>query len=492
MSVLSAEEIYQYAVMAGFTPDQAVTMTAIALAESSGNTGAHNPNGEDSKGLWQINMDAHPEFDGWDLYDPLTNAKAAYSVSLNGDDISPWTTAHGIGDASYLQYRDEAEAAAAAVGDHPVGNWVGSVGYGHPAPAAGDGATGMASAYDGGSDPGVAMDAAPTSGGAGASDALSTFLNSAEAQIGDPYVWGVGADIDDANPDAFDCSELTRWAAGRAGYDLSDGTWLQYLQLKDAGMLIPVEDAINTPGAILFRFSEEPVPGGGRPDDAHVAISMGDGRTVEASDPSVGVIYGNAEKGFNYAAVLPGISDGTGGATVAPTFSGGGGAATAAQATTLPLITDPALMVDTDLDGVTDGLEQQLGLNAGNADTDADGLSDGYELLQTKTSALQADSDRDGLVDAAEVGGGTDALNADSNRDGMADGEVGAKVDSDADGLSDALEIIMGTDQHGADFDRDGFTDGAEYFASYDPMQAMSSPLAAGGLDSSDAVVDLN
>jgi hypothetical protein len=35
----------------------AVTLTAIALAESGGNTSqsVHNPYGEDSRGLWQIN-----------------------------------------------------------------------------------------------------------------------------------------------------------------------------------------------------------------------------------------------------------------------------------------------------------------------------------------------------------------------------------------------------------------------------------------------------
>ena len=37
--------------------DDAVTWTAIAMAESGGNTGAHNPRGEDSRGLWQINVD---------------------------------------------------------------------------------------------------------------------------------------------------------------------------------------------------------------------------------------------------------------------------------------------------------------------------------------------------------------------------------------------------------------------------------------------------
>ena len=45
MPVLSAREIYRVARLAGFSPDQAATMTAVALAESGGNTAAHNPNG---------------------------------------------------------------------------------------------------------------------------------------------------------------------------------------------------------------------------------------------------------------------------------------------------------------------------------------------------------------------------------------------------------------------------------------------------------------
>jgi cell wall-associated NlpC family hydrolase len=465
MAILSAEEIYRYAVMAGFTPDQAVTMTAIALAESSGNSGAHNPNGEDSKGLWQINMDSHPEFDGWDLYDPLTNAKAAYSVSMSGQDISPWTTAH-FDDAPYLQYRDEAQAAAAANGDTgAVGNWSPSEGYGHPAPAAGSGGSGTTSQVDTSAAVQTVDAGLPQHNGN-----LDTFLNAAEAQVGDPYVWGVGADINDANPDAFDCSELTRWAAGRAGYDLSDGTWLQYLQLKDAGMLIPVDEAINTPGALLFRFSEEPQPGAGRPDSAHVAISMGDGRTVEASDPSVGVIYGDADNNFNFAAVLPGISDGSGGG-FDPSAAGAAAAAPAG-----------VLAVDTDADGITDDMEAQLGLDPNNPDSDADGLTDGYEMLHTKTNALLADSDRDGLSDSVEINTGSDALNPDSNRDGMADGETGPIVDADRDGLSDALETILGTSPTSPDFDGDGFTDGAEYLAGFDPLKAESSPLAQLGV----------
>ena len=125
MSVLEAREIYRFARLAGFQPDEAATMTAIALAESGGETGAHNAVGEDSQGLWQINVAAHPGLQGVDLSDPLANAKAAFDVSGGGADISPWTVTHGGADARYLSYRTEAEVAAQLNGDAVGGSWAG-------------------------------------------------------------------------------------------------------------------------------------------------------------------------------------------------------------------------------------------------------------------------------------------------------------------------------------------------------------------------------
>lgn len=127
MTRYTARQIYTFAVEAGFTPDQAVTMTAIALAESGGRADAHNPRGEDSRGLWQINVQAHPQFAQQDLYDPRENARAAYQVSSRGTDVSPWTVTHRGPEARYLRFRKEAQAA----GDSPgLGVWTGTPGYG--------------------------------------------------------------------------------------------------------------------------------------------------------------------------------------------------------------------------------------------------------------------------------------------------------------------------------------------------------------------------
>lgn len=118
--MLSADEIYEVAQAAGFAPDQARTMTSIALAESGGDS-AHRGS-EDSRGLWQINVEAHPELaERYDLDDPLGNAQAAYELSRGGTDLSPWTVTHGSSRRPLLIAG--ALALVAAIG---MGLWVGS------------------------------------------------------------------------------------------------------------------------------------------------------------------------------------------------------------------------------------------------------------------------------------------------------------------------------------------------------------------------------
>jgi hypothetical protein len=87
---------------------------AVALAESGGNPTAHASTGEDSRGLWQINMRAHASWvGGANLYDPATNAWAAKHVcDMQGP--SAWSV---YGNGMYTQYLSRgAAAAAAAVG----------------------------------------------------------------------------------------------------------------------------------------------------------------------------------------------------------------------------------------------------------------------------------------------------------------------------------------------------------------------------------------
>ncbi len=137
------------------------------------------------------------------------------------------------------------------------------------------------------------------------SDKMQRFIDLALEQNGDRYVMSHEVSLDDPNPDTFDCSELIEWAAKQVGVEFTDGSWLQYLDLKQRGALMPVEEALRTPGALLFSFSEEPQPGAGRPSQAHVAISLGDGRTIEARGSEYGVGIFEAGDRFEYAGLVP-------------------------------------------------------------------------------------------------------------------------------------------------------------------------------------------
>ena len=103
------------------------------------------------------------------------------------------------------------------------------------------------------------------------------------SQAGKPYIWGASAAPSDPNPKAFDCSELTKWAAARVGVNIPDMASAQYIYLRDHGATMSVDQALHTPGALLFRFPHEPTRVGENPNAEHVAISVGDGvHTIEA------------------------------------------------------------------------------------------------------------------------------------------------------------------------------------------------------------------
>ena len=137
-----------------------------------------------------------------------------------------------------------------------------------------------------------------------------TFLNNALQEQGKPYVYAANASITDPNPKAFDCSELTKWASARAGITIPDGATAQYLFIRDHGGTMSVQQALHTPGALLFHFGHEPKDLGDIPADGHVAISMGDGvHTMEARGSKYGTnVFDNASgRSFNYAGMIPGM-----------------------------------------------------------------------------------------------------------------------------------------------------------------------------------------
>ena len=138
-NVIPDEVILSALLQAGFTKSEATTMLAVALAESGGNANAHNPRGEDSRGLFQINIGpgANTDLAGMDLYDPYENAKAA-KIVYDRQSISAWTVTHGNQNARYLSYRDRANQVAQRVGFGAVTpNWNGVTGYRQKANATG-------------------------------------------------------------------------------------------------------------------------------------------------------------------------------------------------------------------------------------------------------------------------------------------------------------------------------------------------------------------
>lgn len=141
-----------------------------------------------------------------------------------------------------------------------------------------------------------------------------------------------------------------------------------------------------------------------------------------------------------------------------------------------------AFEVDSDGDGVSDGVEIALGMNQDDPDSDGDGLNDYDELYVHMTNPLNPDTDDDGLTDGDEVHTyGTDPNNADTDGDLFYDGgEVirgtdPLNPDTDGDGLTDgAEEYIHLTDPLNPDTDGDGVSDGDEINNGTDPLDPES------------------
>ena len=106
-TALSAGQIKQYALNAGFTGSGADTITAIALAESGGNPNAFNPNDPSggSFGLTQING-VH-QGAAMTLGNPQEALNQAFTISNGGTNFGPWST---YTNGAYQQYIPAAQA----------------------------------------------------------------------------------------------------------------------------------------------------------------------------------------------------------------------------------------------------------------------------------------------------------------------------------------------------------------------------------------------
>lgn len=121
------------------------------------------------------------------------------------------------------------------------------------------------------------------------------FLNALESQLGKPYVLGAEVRLDDPDPKAFDCSEYVQWGLYQAGVrriktpssDLSikafDQAKWQYAHSRH----ISVKAGVATKGALLF-IGKTPAT------ITHVAVSTGDGKTIEARGRRYGVCRAKA------------------------------------------------------------------------------------------------------------------------------------------------------------------------------------------------------
>lgn len=106
--------VAEYAHRAGFVGIDLYTIVAICGAESGWNPRARlHTSREDSRGLAQINVYAHPWGRSINLYDPQTNLSAAWRVYREaGFRFTPWTT---YVNGHYRNYWNRAVAASQGV-----------------------------------------------------------------------------------------------------------------------------------------------------------------------------------------------------------------------------------------------------------------------------------------------------------------------------------------------------------------------------------------
>lgn len=142
------------------------------------------------------------------------------------------------------------------------------------------------------STPAPASSSSSSSSSSGATGARSAaaFTAIALQQAGDTYIYGAEAAASNPNPNAFDCSELIQWAAARVGVAFTDGSSAQIAACRP----ISVAQAIATRGALLWH-------------EGHIAISLGNGRTIEAANSRVGVVSYSAAGRFVRGGLIPGM-----------------------------------------------------------------------------------------------------------------------------------------------------------------------------------------
>lgn len=120
---------------------------------------------------------------------------------------------------------------------------------------------------------------------------VDAVIAAARSVIGVPYVFGA------ADPDVgFDCSGLTMWAWAHAGVSLPHSSTMQYNSLPR------VDRSALEPGDLIFSSFGR--LGSGVVD--HVALYIGGGQTIAATNPSSPVGYRSIDWDAYVGAARPG------------------------------------------------------------------------------------------------------------------------------------------------------------------------------------------
>ena len=528
MPHLTIAEIYQAARTAGFTPEQATTWTAIAMAESGGNTGALNDHGEYSMGLWQINVGPGVRHNVWgNLNDPVVNAKAAYDISHHGTDMRPWTTTHDANkgtSADYRMYLPQVEALTGVQGDDR-----GVGGYGSPLPpplpSSGDpglipaGTTTGTLAYDqidSGMPPGAQADD-DRDGLTNAFERLSgTAVNSADTDhdsLSDAYELAVShsnptlADTDhDGLSDSTEAALGTSASSWDSDQDsLSDKVEVQYgsdplhADTGDGTAPLPVAAMATTPG-LVPAGTVPAVPdttGGLAPAGTVPAVpsTTGAPQSFQGKDPWAKVnVDGETVDNFTAAALQAAAQEaGTHWHILQGSFTEDVSASGSTHAGGGVVDVSPT---DGDWEGAVTAL-RKIGFAAwirnvpGHASVGSGAhihaVLMGDKLLSDQ-AAIQVQSylhDDNGLAGSAPDdgprqfihnrfswdGGVVDPTASLAGYDQIDVGQPVSPTDSDHDGLTDAFERLAGTNPHSMDSDHDGLSDAQEAIGTHtDPL----------------------
>lgn len=143
----------------------------------------------------------------------------------------------------------------------------------------------------------------------------SDIITIARPHVGEKYIFGAAAHYDNESwKGPWDCAEFATWCVRQAygiyyGCDKSGepgsaytGQWRS--DAKSRGVIIGYEEAIKTPGAFLLRY-----PGGDTSMIGHIAISVGNGETIEAADSKRGVIVGTVfNRRWDIGVLIPDVA----------------------------------------------------------------------------------------------------------------------------------------------------------------------------------------